>query len=162
MQGQTAPCQAGFGIGKYSYSSLVVVDSREKEYVNVQSSGLKPVIFISHVHEEAALAIALRQELSRMYLGAVDFFVSSDRESLRGGDDWLSKIKGALSNASIIIPVVSPRSIDRTWINFEAGAGWLHKRVVPLCHSGMRPAQLPQPLQSLFGFDLHDATDVED
>jgi hypothetical protein len=123
---------------------------------------MKPVVFISHVHEEAALAVGLSHELNHLYLGGLDFFVSSDRESLRGGDDWLTKIKEALTQASVIIALVSPRSIQRTWVNFESGAGWLQKRVIPLCHSGLHPSQLPQPLQSLYSFDLHDPTDLED
>jgi hypothetical protein len=122
----------------------------------------KPLIFISHIHEEAELANALKARLSHMLLGGVNFFASSDRESIRGGDDWLIKIKDAISNACIVIVLVSPRSINRTWINFEAGAGWLHHRVVPICHSGMQPSQLPKPLQHLYSFDIEDPYDLRD
>ncbi len=122
----------------------------------------KPLVFISHVHEEAELANSMKASLSHMLLGGVDFFVSSDRESIRGGDDWLVKIKDALSNACIVVVLVSPRSINRTWINFEAGAGWLRQRVVPLCHSGMQPSQLPNPLQRLYSFDIEVPHDLRD
>lgn len=122
----------------------------------------KPTIFISHIHEEAALASELKSNLSRMLLDGVEFFVSSDRESIRGGDDWLIRIKEGLSHACIVIVIVSPRSVTRTWINFEAGAGWLRQRVVPVCHSGLKPSQLPHPLQHLYSFDIEDPHDLRD
>ena len=122
----------------------------------------KPLIFISHAHEEAVVAELLQGEIQRVFLGGVEFFVSSDRRILRGGDEWLRSIKEALQNAPVILALISPRSLDRTWINFESGAGWIRARVVPLCHSGLRPSQLPQPLQSLIGFDLHEPLDLRD
>ncbi len=125
-------------------------------------AGAKPLVFISHIHEEAELAFALKSNLSRMLLGGINFFAYSDRESIRGGDDWLIRIKEALSSACIVIVLVSPRSITRTWINFEAGAGWLRQRVIPVCHSGMLPSQLPNPLQHLYSFDLEDHHDLRD
>jgi len=122
----------------------------------------KPLIFISHVHEEAALADFLQDRLSSMFLGGVRFFVSSDRRSIRGGDEWLRTIKTALSESSVVLSVLSTASLERAWINFEAGAAWLQKRVIPVCHSGLKPSQLPQPLQSLLGFDLHEPLDLRD
>jgi hypothetical protein len=122
----------------------------------------KPLIFISHAHEEQAVAVFLETELRRMFLGGLDFFVSSDRRILRGGDEFLQKIKDALGRASVVLALLSPRSVDRAWISFESGAAWLRSRVVPLCHSGLKPSQLPQPLQSLIGFDLHEAIDLHD
>jgi hypothetical protein len=121
----------------------------------------KPLIFISHINEEAELAIAVKQELSRLFLDGVRFFVSPDRQSIDGGDHWLQEIKEAIAGASVVIVLVSRQSINRNWINFEAGAGWLAKRVVPLCHSGLRPAELPQPMQSLRGFDIDDDRDMQ-
>jgi hypothetical protein len=122
----------------------------------------KPLIFISHIHQEQEIAILLEKELARIFLEGVEFFVSSDRRSLRGGDDWLREIKRALTEAAIVLALVSPRSVDKTWINFESGAAWLHKRIIPLCHSGLKPSQLPQPMQSLVGFDLHEPIDLKD
>ena len=114
----------------------------------------KPVVFISHVHEEAPLANEISQLLSEVLLGGVSFFVSSDHRSIVAGDDWMRKIRGALSDACIVVALVGPQSIGRTWVNFESGAGWLNKRVIPLCHSGLRPSELPQPLGSLYGLSI--------
>jgi hypothetical protein len=98
-----------------------------------------------------------------MLLGGVEFFVSSDVKSIRpGGDDWLFKIRGALAESCIVVVLVSPFSVKRTWVNFEAGSGWLKKRVVPLCHSGLVLSQLPPPLQSLQSLDLHNHDDLRE
>jgi hypothetical protein len=122
----------------------------------------KPLVFISHAHEEASLADVLQMQLSGMFLGGVRFFVSSDRRSLKGGDEWLRSIREALSSSSVVLTIISAASLERPWINFEAGAAWLQKRVIPVCHSGLKPSQLPQPLQSLVAFDLHDPLDLRD
>jgi hypothetical protein len=122
----------------------------------------KPVVFISHIHEEASLALALQEELLHLLLGGVDVFVSSDRNCVMGGSDWLNEIKLKLNTACIIVILASPQSIGRTWINFEAGAGWLKKRVVPLCHSGLRASQLSQPLASLQSFTIENPLDLQE
>lgn len=122
----------------------------------------KPLIVISHIHEEEALAFALQNALTELFLGGVTFFVSPDRASVDGGDLWLHRIKEAILKSEIVIPLISPRSINRNWINFEAGAGWLSKRVVPLCHSGMSKTDIPEPLHSLRLFDIESDEDIRD
>jgi hypothetical protein len=55
--------------------------------------------------------------------------------------------------------LASADSIERKWINFEAGAA--HVRgipILPLCHSGLTPAQLPVPLSESKGLVLSDAS----
>jgi hypothetical protein len=56
----------------------------------------------------------------------------------------------ALKRADVLIVLASPESVGRPWVNFEAGAVWLRGiPVIPLCHSGMAPEQLPVPLSML-------------
>jgi len=110
-------------------------------------SRMKPTVFVSHVHESSELASALSTEISRLLLDGVDFFVSSDRSSIIGGDRWLDKIDAALANAEIVLVLCDRNSLLRPWINFEAGGAWVaKKRVVPLCHGDLTPDQLPHPL----------------
>src|SRR5437879_4033411 len=99
----------------------------------------KPKIFISHIHEEQSLAIFLKEQLLGMFLGGVDFFISSDRNVVRGGALWLDEIRQALKDSAVVLALISPRSIARTWINFESGAGWVQTRLIPICHSGLKP-----------------------
>src|SRR6185369_16551484 len=110
---------------------------------------MKPLIFISHVHEHRNLGTVIKSEIGCLLLNGVDFFVSSDRMSIVGGDRWLDQIETALNNAAIVLVICSKDSILRPWINFEAGGGWMaKKRVVPLCCGGLDPLDLPQPLAS--------------
>ena len=116
---------------------------------------MKPLVFISHAHESSDLASTLKAEISRLLLDGIEFFVSSDRSSIVGGDKWLDKIDTALGNASIVLVLCDQDSVLLPWINFEAGGAWIaNKRVIPLCHGNLIPEQLPQPLASLQSLQL--------
>lgn len=107
-------------------------------------------IFISHISEEAALAAALKEHLKATFPNQVDVFVSSDRKTIEAGSEWLQEVKLGLRRAAIVLVMCSQRSIARPWVNFEAGSGWINgKPLVPVCHSGMSPAELPVPLLML-------------
>ena len=123
---------------------------------------MKPLIFVSHVNEEADVAKWLSDSISQLLLGGVQFFVSSDGTAIVGGDPWLSKIEQGLRDASIVLVLCSSRSVQRPWVNFEAGGAWIAgKRVVPICHAGMRPAGLPEPLRTLQAYDLLKRKDLD-
>lgn len=110
----------------------------------------KPIVFISHITEEKEVALALKKVVETAFIGMMDVFVSSDPKSIHLGQEWLQKIKFALTHCAVEIIIASPASVKRSWINFEAGAGWIRKvPVVPLCHSGMVPSKLPPPLGTL-------------
>ena len=110
----------------------------------------KPVVFISHIAPEKEVAIAFKELIEASFLGMIEIFVSSDEHSIQVGQRWLDDITNALEICSIEIILCSPQSIKRPWINFEAGAGWIRKiPVIPLCHSGMEPRELPLPLNLL-------------
>jgi hypothetical protein len=114
-------------------------------------------IFISHITVEHELAALLKQKIERHFLEQVDVFVSSDQESIQAGESWLDALQRSLTSASMAIVLCSPVSINRPWLNFEAGAAWLRKiPVVPLCHSGLEPGKLPMPLSALQGGKISD------
>jgi TIR domain len=124
---------------------------------------MKPKIFVSHIHEEANLAKAIKDEITTLLLGGVEFFVSSDRSSLSGGDRWLETIETKLNEARIVLVLCSKNSVLRPWVNFEAGAAWISakgKKVIPLCHSDMQPGDLPPPLGSLIAYSLSESEDL--
>ncbi len=143
------------------------VDARNCVYRLARMS--KPTIFLSHIHEERELASIIKNTLiCPNLLFGVDVFVSSDPESNEGGDSWFSNIcENLLTSVSLFI-LASPASIERPWINTEAGAGWIRFlqakgesskrfRVVPLCHSGLRPSDLPLPWRTFNAFELNTA-----
>lgn len=110
----------------------------------------KPILFISHITEEKELAIAFKDLVESQFLGMLEVFVSSDENSIGMGQRWLDNITTALKSCAIEVILCSPQSIRRPWINFEAGAGWVRDiPVIPLCHSGIEPSQLPMPLNLL-------------
>jgi TIR domain len=110
----------------------------------------KPVIFISHISEEADLAAHLKAALSRDFLSIPDVFVSSDTQSIGAGSNWLSSIEDALRDARVLLILCSAASIRRPWIHFEAGAAWMRQiPIIPVCHSAFHPPELPMPLSVL-------------
>ena len=129
----------------------------------IMEDQLKPIVFISHIHSESELAIWIKETIGSILLGGLRFFVSSDRSAIVGGDKWLDKIESALKESSIVLVLCSKSSILRPWINFEAGGAWMaNKRVIPICHGGLFPSNLPQPLASLQAYVLSNAEDFKD
>ncbi|HEX5150098.1 MAG TPA: toll/interleukin-1 receptor domain-containing protein [Parafilimonas sp.] len=114
----------------------------------------KPKIFVSHTSKETELARLLKKHLIKALNEHADIFVSSDGKSILAGSNWLNELKTALEGAEIEIILCSQESIEKPWINFEAGAGWIRGiQIIPLCHSGMKLHDLPVPLNLLQGFD---------
>lgn len=115
-------------------------------------SNKKAVVFVSHIAEEAEIAIELKKLIEQSFLNGVEVFVSSDENSNGVGEEWLDKIRRNLSDAIFAIIICSPTSINRPWINFEAGAAWIKNiKIAPLCHSGLVPKSLPIPLTTFNG-----------
>jgi hypothetical protein len=123
----------------------------------------KPLIFISHIAEEAPLAKLFRDKIEQNFLTMVDAFVSSDANSIRLGINWISEITRGLRTSKAMLVLCSPKSITRPWILFESGAGLRRGiEVVPICHSGLRPVELPPPLNLLQGIEAHDPKNIID
>jgi hypothetical protein len=112
-------------------------------------------IFISHIHEEAAVARELRDWFHAAFPGFVKAFVSSDYEDNPLGTRWLQKINRAMTRSRLLITVLSPQSWERMWIHLEAG--WALGRgidILPLCHSGMSVERLPRPYSDYSGTEV--------
>ncbi len=103
------------------------------------------------------MALFLKERIERHFLRLVTVFVSSDQTSIEAGEAWLDALKRGLKSADLQIVLCSKASVSRPWVNFEAGAAWLHGiPVVPLCHSGLEPVSLPMPLAALQGGKVSD------
>jgi len=84
----------------------------------------RPLIFISHDHRDAPLAEAFGNLLGDASGGFLKSFRSSDRKGGAGiefGAEWYSEIMGKIKDATDVVALLTPRSIDRPWILYEAG-----------------------------------------
>lgn len=94
-----------------------------------------PYVFISHDSRDAELA-ALFSDLVRVVTAnMIRCFRSSDSQGTEGiafGDEWYGKVVDALDAASDVVCLLTPRSLERPWILFEAGMarGMRHHRPV--------------------------------
>src|SRR5206468_1560868 len=94
-------------------------------------------IFLSHYSQEALVANYLKEEIERAFLGAVEIFVSSHAKSIQLGDEWEELVRTRLTDAELVLVLLSADSITRPWLNFESGGAWaLHRRMIPLLHRG--------------------------
>lgn len=118
------------------------------------------LIFLSHIHEEKELALIIQQAIEEEFSGFVTVFVSSDGKTIPAGSNFLRRIEKGLVECVGAIYLISPVSVKRNWINFELGAVWIRNHVnelnqgveipvIPICHSGIRPSELPMPLTNL-------------
>lgn len=117
----------------------------------------KPRLFLSHIHEEAALAGVLKKWTEKSFLGQCDVFVSSDKDSIPAGSRWFEKIGEALAESRIFVVLCSPESLRRPWINFETGYGFAKGvEVLPVCHSGQKKGELPRTLSEFTAVEIGD------
>lgn len=122
----------------------------------------KPTIFISHITEEKEIAILFKHEIEKLFLGMVNVFVSSDAGSIQIGSNWLDDITNGLRGCKAMLLFCSPDSIQKPWINFECGAGWGRAiDIVPVCHSGLRPVDLPLPMSLLQGIEASSPEKIQ-
>lgn len=130
------------------------------------------LIFLSHIHEESALARLVKHALEEEFSGFVEVFVSSDGTSITAGSNFLKRIEDGLLGCIGAIYLISPTSVKRNWINFELGAVWIRNIMnqrdgkseiptLPVCHSGMTPNELPAPLNNLNGINANQASQLE-
>jgi hypothetical protein len=104
-------------------------------------------LFVSHISEESEIAALLKQTIEEDFLDLVKLFQSSDIGSIVAGDDWLAAVQQALQDAAAVIVLCSHSSIHRPWVQFELGAAWSRQvPIIPICHSGLKAADLPMPL----------------
>src|SRR5262245_1028805 len=116
-------------------------------------------MFLSHVHEEQKQANALKTQLESAVPG-LEAFASSVDVGL--GVNWLSRVDEELKRAEALLVLVSPRSLNQPWINFESGGGWARGvPVIPICHGGAHHDSLPFPFNVLNGVTLHSAAQFE-
>ena len=98
---------------------LPLARRRQQELAQGNRSG----IFISHVSEEFEMAARIKVLLQASLANTLPVFVSSDFLSIKSGEPWYDRILEGIRKSQVILCLLSPNSIERRWINFEAGVG---------------------------------------
>jgi hypothetical protein len=114
-------------------------------------------IFISYWEGEGGIATALRYFVSQAIPSASIF--KADARSIRSGDSWLDIIRRELKESHVVLAILSEESIKRPWINFEAGAAWIDKILIPLCYGTLEKGRMPAPYNQLQALQLRDERD---
>jgi hypothetical protein len=84
-------------------------------------------IFISHAVANRAIARSLADKLEQARENVTTFLASRPGD-IRADEDWLRGIERALQEADAYIILLTPESVLRPWVNFEAGAAWFFRR----------------------------------
>lgn len=114
-------------------------------------------VFISFVHEDEQVASAVQKLIKREIQLGDEVFLSSDKSQMFAGDIWLQKIKTALADSKVVILLLSKRSVNRPWVNFEAGAAWLaNKTIISCCFGRIVKEDLPHPYSGIHAINLEN------
>jgi hypothetical protein len=103
-------------------------------------------IFISHDHSDETLALLLKDLLEDTFLN-ISVFVSG--RDLTGGDIWISEIRQRLANSNVLLALITQFSESNPWVMFEAGAGFMNSRCIPVCADEVSVRRLRPPLSLL-------------
>lgn len=144
--------------GGFRCAALPKARRRQQEL----SQGNRHGVFISHISEERPIAIRLQQLFAEVLSESLPVFVSSDYRSIESGDPWYAAILAGLRRAQAVVTLLSPASIDRRWINFEAGIGMgQESQVIPVVWRGLQKGDIGMPLGHLQARDLHEEADLK-
>jgi len=112
-------------------------------------------VFMSFIHEEESAAKHVHDFIHQILGPTIDTFISSDKNAIYAGEDWMNRIFEELKTTKVLVSMLSPDSVKRPWINFEAGAATaLQAKVIPVCIGGLTINQLPKPYSSLQAVEI--------
>jgi len=119
-------------------------------------------ILISHISDEALIALLLKDFIESTFLGQAEVLLSSNSGDSGVGDKWLVGLDGSLTNADLLLVLCSPKSIRQPWIHFEFGCAWTKSLAIScLCHSGLNKINLPSHLRTFEVLEVDDDSFME-
>jgi hypothetical protein len=119
-------------------------------------------ILISHISDEALIALLLKDFIESTFLGQAEVLLSSNSGDSGVGDKWLVGLDGALTGADLLLVLCSPKSIRQPWIHFEFGCAWTKSLAIScLCHSGLNKIGLPSHLRTFEVLEVDDDNFME-
>ncbi len=144
--------------------SVIRLEWQGEHLMKVKSKSVPSMrIFLSHVSNEAPLAVVLKKWIEACFIGKFEIFVSSDIKVLPAGNQWLKSLEKAIDSAEALIVLCSPYSVTKPWVMFESGGAWVKKiPVIPICHSGQAKNTLPFPLAFFQALEVDSPLFVHD
>ncbi|MEW4566347.1 toll/interleukin-1 receptor domain-containing protein [Tautonia sp. JC769] len=113
-------------------------------------------VFVSHATADKWIARILCEKLES--IGATTF---RDDRDIDGGDDIPEAIRLQIKRSKELVVLLTPKSVDRTWVTLEIGAAWGWSKnlriVVVLYHVDVDP--IPEMLKSKKAIFLNDLDD---
>lgn len=105
-------------------------------------------IFISHAVANKNIARTLAEALEATKENVTTFLASRPGD-IRADEDWLDGIERALQEADTYIIILTPESVLRPWVNFEAGAAWFfNRKLVFVRIQTLSTDDIPLPINS--------------
>jgi hypothetical protein len=118
-------------------------------------------IFLSHATVDKPVAEVLRNALQDRTPDTI-VFLSSRPGHIRSGAEWWGVIQEKLRSSTEYIVLLTPRSIERPWIPFEAGAAWMTERRMFVVSAGeLDKTAVPAPLSFFQIASLEDRSELE-
>ncbi len=121
----------------------------------------KPTVFLSHSSKNRRELFALKRFLDERAGGMIEFFLSSDDESIEHGTIWPEKVRDAMDRMALMFVFASPDALNSRWTFFEAGYGFHKLKAANVyCLPGTDRGSLPSPFDMLQSRNLHSARDL--
>lgn len=127
-------------------------------------------IFMSHASDDKELAELLKRLLESEFVG-ISCWVSSNPAAIPMGRAWFSEVIKQITEADIMVVLLTPQSVNRMWVGFEAGMFWekvtsgsnLEQKISPpkifVLTAGL--SSIPSPLDQLQSGVLSVSSNLE-
>jgi hypothetical protein len=116
--------------------------------VNESSADTK-ILYLIHAASDFALAAFLKYEVERQ-IPMWRVFVASKAGQIPTGSEWLNEIQRNLTDAAAYLLLLTPASVERRWVWYEAGAAWKSGKLrLPVVAAGLDRATIDFPLKSV-------------
>src|SRR5678815_3730431 len=124
----------------------------------MRSGPLSYQIFISHSEHDRLVAEAFQTMMTTVVGRDPACFVAS--HSIRSGEDWFTRLNMALREASALVALLTPASLESSWVPYEVGyAHALNKKPLGLTLGLTAKQARTGPYQSI-QFRSDEAKDV--
>ena len=117
------------------------------------------LLFISHAAQDAPIAEFIEAQVRRLVTG-VEVFRTSRTGQILPGDEWFGVVTEHLRKADEFLVLVTPNSVSRPWMWFEAGAAWMTSRPMVPVTVGLSKDSVPEPLRFFQIYSLETADEA--